>query len=131
MQQAATQETMSVSKPKEGAGLWLYKIVAGGVIVILLGVHFVVNHLVAPGGLLNYADVVRYYTVPIVPIMEIAFLVFAVSHALIGLRSIVMDLNPTAQVLRVIDIIFWIAGVAFTIYGAWLIIVIVQRGSTL
>ena len=124
-------ETSSVPKSHEGAWLWLYKMIAGGLIVVLLGVHFIINHLVAPEGLLNYNDILRYYTNPIVPVMEIAFLIFVISHALIGLRSIIMDLNPSARLLHTIDIIFWVAGVAFTIYGIWLVVVIVQRGMAL
>ncbi len=124
-------ETPTVSRPKshEGAWLWLYKIVAGVLIVILLGVHFVVNHLVAPSGLLNYADVVRYYTVPFVPFMEVLFLILVISHALIGLRSIILDLNPPYRLQRVIDLVFIAAGVVFSGYGAWLVWVIVQRGQ--
>lgn len=124
-------ETPSIPKPREGTWLWLYKIVAGIFIVVLLAVHFVVNHLVAPEGLLTYQEVVRYYSVPIVPIMEIAFLIFVVSHALVGLRSIVLDLNPSDGLLKIIDVVFVLAGIGFTIYGAWLIIVIVQRGAAL
>ncbi len=124
-------ERSSVPKSHEGAWLWLYKLVAGGMIVILLGVHFVVNHLVAPEGLLTYNDVLRYYTNPIVPVMEVFFLIFVISHALIGLRSIILDLNPTIKLLRTVDTVFIVAGVAFTIYGIWLVVVIVQRGMAL
>ena len=121
-------DTPSVPKPREGAWLWLYKIVAGLLIVVLLGVHFIVNHLVAPGGLLTYQEVVRYYTHPIVPIMEIAFLVFVVSHALAGLRSILLDLNPSEKLLKYLDSILVLVGVGAITYGIWLILVIVQRG---
>ncbi len=124
-------EISRVSKSHEGTWLWLYKMVAGGLIVILLAVHFVVNHLVAPEGLLTYNDVLRYYTNPIVPVMEVFFLIFVISHALIGLRSIVLDMNPSAKLLRTIDILFIIGGVVFTIYGIWLVVVIVQRGMAL
>ncbi len=124
-------KTQSVPKPNESFWLWLYKIVAGGVILILLGVHFVVNHLVAPGGLLNYNDVLRYYIHPIVPIMEIAFLIFVISHALVGLRSIVLDLNPPVRLLKVLDVVFIAAGVIFSVYGIWLVLLIVQRGLAL
>ena len=120
-------ETPSLPKRREGAFLWLFKIVAGLLIVVLLGVHFVVNHLVAPEGLLSYADVVRYYDNPIVPIMEIIFLVLVIAHALVGLRSILLDLHPSDRVLRAVDILFWIAGTAFSVYGIWLVWVIVQR----
>src|SRR6266545_4516991 len=121
-------ETPIGPKPRENVWLWLYKIVTGGLIIILLGVHLIVNHLVAPEGLLTYADVVRYYTVPIVPVMEVAFLIFVVSHALVGLRSIILDLNPPDRILRVIDVVLIAAGTVCTGYGAWLIWIIVQRG---
>jgi len=124
-------ETPSVAKPREGTWLWLFKIVAGLMIVILLGIHFVVNHLVAPAGLLTYADVVRYYTIPFVPVMEILFLVFVIAHALVGLRGILLDLNPSDAVLRAADILFILIGAGFSIYGIWLVWAIVQQGRAL
>jgi succinate dehydrogenase hydrophobic anchor subunit len=121
--------TRSEPKSREGAWLWLYKIVAGLMIVVLLGLHLVINHLVAPGGLLTYADVVRYYQNPIIPVIEVLFLVFVVSHALVGLRSIVMDLHPSGAVLRVVDWLLVLLGSGSIIYGVWLILVIVQKGA--
>lgn len=122
-------ETRSAPKPREGAWLWLYKIVAGVVIVLLLALHFIVNHLVAPSGLLTYQEVILYYQNPIIPIIEVIFLIFVVSHALVGLRSIVLDLNPSNQLLRLIDILFYVAGAGFIIYGTWLVFAIVQKGA--
>jgi succinate dehydrogenase / fumarate reductase membrane anchor subunit len=124
-------QTSSAPKTHEGTWLWLYKMVAGGLIVILLGVHFIVNHMVAPEGLLSYNDILRYYTNPIIPVMEAAFLIFVTSHALIGLRSILLDLNPSAKLLRMIDIVLIAIGVISNVYGIWLIVVIVQRGMAL
>lgn len=124
-------ETPSIRKPRESVFLWLYKIISGLFIVVLLGVHFIVNHLVAPEGLLTYQDVVRYYTHPIVPIMEVAFLCFVVSHALDGLRSILLDLNPSDRLLKIMDWIFVVVGVGSIAYGVWLVLLIAQRGSAL
>jgi len=121
--------TTPTPKMREGAWLWLFKIFAGLMIVVLLGIHFVVNHLVAPGGLLSYADVIRYYQNPIIPIMEILFLAFVVSHALVGLRSIILDLNPPDQFLRVLDIVLIIAGAGAIIYGIWLALKIASMGT--
>ena len=117
------------SKPKlrEGVWLWLLKIVGGLLVFVVLGIHFVVNHLVAPGGLLSYQDVINYYKVPIVPIMEIGFLVFVVSHCLMGLRSILLDLNPSDRLLNWIDGILVVGGVGACVYGAWLVILLAGR----
>jgi succinate dehydrogenase hydrophobic anchor subunit len=43
-------DTPSIPKKREGTWLWLYKIVTGLFIIIFLGVHFVVNHLVPQPG---------------------------------------------------------------------------------
>ena len=69
--------------PKSGEGFWLWlaKIITGGFLIIILGIHLVVNHLVGTTGLLTWTDVVKYYSHPIIPIMEIAFLIFVVTHS--------------------------------------------------
>lgn len=112
---------------QENAWLWLAKIISGLLIVILLGIHFVVNHLVAPEGLLSYADVVQYYKNPLVPVMEGVFLVFAVSHSLIGSRGIILDLNPPPKLIKAMDYVFTIIGTTAIIYGIWLLWVVASR----
>jgi succinate dehydrogenase / fumarate reductase membrane anchor subunit len=121
----------STSGPKTGETFWLWflKIITGLFIILLLLIHFVVNHFVAEGGLLTYADVVAYYRIPIIPIMEIAFLIIVVSHALIGLRSIILDLRPSRQTLTAINWLFVVIGIVSVVYGIWLIQVIVAKGS--
>lgn len=118
----------STAKKYEGTGRWLIKIIAGLSIVILLGIHFVVNHLVAPGGLLTYADVVRYYQNPIIVIMEISFLIVVVTHSFLGMRSIFLDLNPSQRVLKIIDTGLILIGIAAIVYGIWLALTIASRG---
>ncbi len=114
-------------KPGESAWIWLAKILTGLFVIVLLGIHFAVNHLLAPEGLLTYADVVSYYSHWIVPVMEIAFLLFVVSHALIGVRSILLDLNPTPGWMRTIDVGLVALGAAAIVYGASLILIIASR----
>lgn len=121
-------ETPSVRKPREGTWLWLYKIIAGLMIVVIMGVHLVVNHLAAPNGLLTYAEVVTYFQNPLIVTMEIAFLVFVVSHALVGMRSILLDLNPSDGVLKAVDIFLWLFGAGSIIYGIWLALAIASQG---
>jgi len=111
-------------KRLEGSGRWLIKVIAGLFIVIFLGIHFVINHLVAPGGLLTYADVVAYYQHPAIVVMEIGFLVIVITHAFLGLRSILLDLNPSAVILRAANILLFLVGLVAIIYGAWLAITI-------
>lgn len=118
----------STAKKFEGTGRWLIKIIAGLLIVVLLGIHFVVNHLVAPGGLLTYADVVRYYQNRIIVVMEITFLIVVVTHSFLGVRSILLDLNPSRRVLKWIDAGLLVSGALAVSYGIWLALTIASRG---
>jgi succinate dehydrogenase hydrophobic anchor subunit len=119
----------NTSQPKhnEGVWLWLVKIIAGLLVIVVLGIHFVINHAVAPGGLLTYQDVIQYYKTPIVPIMEIFFLIVVIAHSLLGLRSIILDLNPIQAVRRAVDAGLVLLGAGGIVYGAWLVIVLANR----
>ena len=112
----------------EGAGLWFLKILTGFLVIVVLAIHLVVNHLIVEGGLLSYADVVRYYQIAIIPIMEIAFLIFVVVHALIGLRSVLLDLQPSNRALRLMNYGLGLLGTVSIAYGIWLVVVIAGRG---
>jgi succinate dehydrogenase / fumarate reductase membrane anchor subunit len=124
-------ETASTPKKGETTWLWLLKIITGLLIFIILGIHFIVNHMLGThaGGLLTYQEVVAYYQNPIIPIMEIAFLLFVVSHSLIGLRSIFLDLNPSSRALSAVNWLFSAVGIVSVVYGIWLVMTIVSQGS--
>lgn len=119
------------SAPKSGEGtvLWLLKIITGALVIILLFVHLVVNHFTAPNGLLSYHEVAVYLSNPWIGLMESTFLVIVVSHSLIGLRSILLDLKPSRSLLSAINWVFSVVGIGSVIYGIWLIRVIVTRGA--
>lgn len=120
--------TRTGSQPRETSSLWMIKALTGLLIIVILGVHFVVNHILGENALLTYQDIVRYYTNPIIPLMEIAFVIFVVSHSLIGLRGIILDLKPSASTTKVIDWAFVILGTVAVVYGIWLISRIVSAG---
>jgi succinate dehydrogenase hydrophobic anchor subunit len=122
------QTTITSPKSGENTWLWLFKIFTGPVIIVILIIHFVVNHFIPQTGLLTYEDIVAYYRIPIVPIMEICLLAFVVSHSMVGLRSIILDLKPSRGFMRAVDWVFSLAGVAAVAYGIWLILVIVAKG---
>jgi succinate dehydrogenase / fumarate reductase membrane anchor subunit len=121
-------EAKSVPKPGEGFWLWLIKLATGALIVVLLLIHFIVNHS-AQQGLLDYADVIAYYSNPAIVVMEIAFLAAVVSHGLIGLRGIILDLNPPAKLMNTIDWVMVIVGIGAVVYGISLALVIASRSA--
>ena len=114
-------------RPQEHTWIWLAKIASGVVVFAILAIHLVVNHMVASGGLLSYADVVAYYANPIVPVMEGSFLVFVVCHALLGVRGIALDLNPRPAIVRAMDIALAALGIVAVGYGLSLLATIASR----
>jgi len=90
-------------------------------LVVLLSIHLIVNHWAAPQGLLTYADIVRYYNFPGVAIMEAAFLIVVTTHCLLGIYSILLDLNLRPFVTRTFAQILVILGIITIIYGVYLI----------
>lgn len=111
-------------KNEENSIIWLIKIIAGLLIIVFLTIHFLVNHLLAPNGLLTYGEVIAYFKNPIVPIMEIMFLIVVVTHSFIGIRSILLDLHPSPGVVKWINWILTLLGLAALIYGIWLAVMI-------
>jgi len=115
-------------KNRENFWLWFTKIAAGFLIIFLLGIHLIVNHLIVPGGLLSYRQVLAYYQIPFIPIMEVFFLIIVFTHSFIGVRSIILDLNPSKRVLSIVDVALVSVGFIFIVYGTWLVIVVYQLG---
>src|SRR5512142_3366910 len=120
MSQNSPAQYRSAPSASENTWLWMVKILTGPLLVILLFIHFLVNHLLGQTGLLTYADVVAYYRNPIIPVMEVIFLATVVTHSLIGLRGILLDLNPARRFLKVIDGGLILLGIAAVSYGIWL-----------
>jgi len=119
----------STPRAGENTWLWLTKMITGLLVVILLLVHFIVNHFIAEGALLTYEDVVAYFSNPWIVLMEITFLIIVVSHGLIGLRSVILDLNLSRRIMSITDWVLITVGVISIGYGIWLALVIASRSS--
>jgi succinate dehydrogenase / fumarate reductase membrane anchor subunit len=131
MSQSTFSNPVSGPRPGENTWLWLIKIVTGPLLVIVLGLHFTVNHYMGSmsSGLMTYADVIRYFQNPIIPAIEILFLITVVTHSLIGLRGIILDLNPSRGMLRIITWLLVLLGVSSVAYGIWLALTIASLGK--
>lgn len=114
-------------KKGEGALLWLAKILTGVLLIVVIIIHQIANHLVVEGGLMTYADVVTYFQNPIIVAMEIFFVIFVVAHALMGLRSVILDLNPSRGFLKALNAVLVLVGTGAVIYGIYLALEIAAR----
>lgn len=131
MSQTTSSTYISSPRPGETTWLWLIKIVTGPLLLVLLILHLTVNHYLgsSSSGLMTYDDIIRYFQNPIIPAIEILFLITVVTHSLIGLRGIVLDMNPSRQVLSAVTWLLSLLGVASVIYGIWLALTIASKGA--
>lgn len=103
---------------------WVWQALSGLLLVVLLGVHLIVNHFVA-GGLLTYQQVVDYLSNPWVLALEILFLATVIFHALAGVRALVLDSGVSAKTARGVTLALTLLGLVLLGYGLWLFAVIV------
>ena len=131
MSQSTLSSSVSGPRPGENTWIWLIKIATGPLLVLVLILHLIVNHYLGSmqSGLMTYADVVRYYQNPLIPAIEILFLITVVTHCLIGLRGILLDLNPSRTILNIVTWLLGILGVSSVVYGIWLVLAIAAQGS--
>ena len=131
MSQSTTTTPVSGPRPGENTWIWLIKIATGPLLLLVLILHLTVNHYMGStsAGLMTYADVIKYYQNPIIPAIEILFLITVVTHSLLGLRGIVLDMNPSRRILNVITWLLVALGVSSVVYGIWLALAIASQGS--
>jgi succinate dehydrogenase / fumarate reductase, membrane anchor subunit len=123
------EKATAVASPKSGENvwLWLWKLVTGPFIFIIIIIHFVVNHYIGQTGLLQFKEIMSYYRNSIIPVMEGFFLVLVVSHSLLGVRSIILDMKPSRTILNIVNWLFLVVGIFAVVYGIWLLNVIVNQ----
>ncbi len=112
-------EEMATRRDRSGS-LWLVQAFSGLLLVFILGAHMIAHHFIVEGGLRDYQQVLDYVANPFVFIIELAFVIFATVHALLGVRAIVTDLRPSAGTLRVVNWVLIVVGAAAIGYGLWL-----------
>ncbi|HEV2581674.1 MAG TPA: hypothetical protein VGT44_12545 [Ktedonobacteraceae bacterium] len=106
-------------EPKATTG-WLWQVITGVALVFLLGLHIIANHFIAKGGLRNFADVLAYLRNPVFLVLETLFLVVVASHAMLGIRAILMDFGLSDRVEKLLSRALTVVGALTVGYGLWL-----------
>lgn len=109
--------------------LWTWHVVAGVVILVLLGLHMGMMHLngilhltgfnPAPGGPLDWANVVHRAKQVTFVVIYVLLLAAGLFHGLYGLRNILYELNPGRGLQRFIGAVLVVVGVVFFVFGTW------------
>jgi succinate dehydrogenase hydrophobic anchor subunit len=105
---------------------WLWQVMTGVGLVLLLGLHFIANHFIARGGLRDFADVVAYLRNPIILVLEVLFLITVTVHALLGVRAILLDFGFSAHAEKRLGQALTMVGVLTVGYGLWLTWIIIR-----
>ena len=108
-------------------GLWTWHLVAGVVILVLLGLHMTIMHLdeivrvfnAAPGEPIDWANVTARGKSVFFLVNYVVLLGAALFHGLYGLRNILFELNPAAGLRKALNGLFVVAGLALFAFGAW------------
>ena len=108
---------------------WLLQAGLGTLLIVLLAVHLIVNHWAAPHGLLTYTDIIYYYDLPGIAWMESVFLIVVIIHCLLGLHAIILDLDPSPGITRILARLLILAGAIAVLYGLRLIAIISSRSG--
>lgn len=109
--------------------LWLIQALSGAALLLFLGIHLVAQHLLAPGGLRDYAAVVAYLREPLAIAAELGLLVSVIVHACIGVRSSLVDVLHDPTWLRIASIAIALVGVLAGGYAIWLTFSVIGAGA--
>ena len=111
------------------ARTWRWTVVSGIALVVLAAVHLIAQHFVVSGtgGLRTYQQVLDYVANPVILVVEGAFVVAVAIHGMLGLRGILLDLDPGPRALRRIDAALWVVGSATVLYAWTLLTVLAIR----
>lgn len=105
--------------------LWLVQALSGLMLLILLGVHLLAQHALAPAGLRDYASVVGYLRTPIALAAELALLAAVIVHAVTGLRAAFVDVLGAVGLRRISMALVTAGALAFA-YAVWLTLVVIS-----
>ena len=117
-----------LTRERASSWSWILQAFTGVMLVIVLGVHMVVQHFVVAGGLRDYRQVVEYISNPFVFLLEVSFLIIVTWHALLGVRAILLDLGLKPSTERKWTAALTVVGVVTVAYGIWLSATIVAQG---
>jgi succinate dehydrogenase hydrophobic anchor subunit len=107
--------------------LWTWHVVAGVVVLVLLGLHMTIMHFDALVGVFNpegpdplaWANVVARAEQWFFLVSYVVLLGAALFHGLYGLRNVVFELGPAPGVKQGVNVALTLVGVVMFAGGTW------------
>jgi succinate dehydrogenase hydrophobic anchor subunit len=122
-------ERASRPQPSKRSMSWRWTAYSGVALLVLVTIHMVAHHFVVDeiGGLRTSQHVLDYIATPVIFVIEGVFLVVVTVHAMLGLRSVLMDFGLADRWRRSLDRGLVALGVLTVAYGFVLIGVLASR----
>ena len=106
---------------------WTWHILAGVIILLLLGLHMITMHLdgilgwfnPAGGDSIEWSNVLARAKMTLMAAVYTVLLAAALYHGLYGFRTILFELGLKTGAQKFINVVFWIFGTALFVYGTW------------
>ena len=112
-------DTATRSEPSTRSRSWRWTAITGVALLALVTIHMVAHHFVVGsiGGLRTYAQVLDYIGTPVIFVIEGVFLVVVTVHAMLGLRSVLLDFGLTERRRRLVGRGLVALGIVTISYG--------------
>jgi succinate dehydrogenase hydrophobic anchor subunit len=109
--------------------VWRWTAFTGIALLVLVTIHMIAHHFVVAsvGGLRTYRQILDYIANPVMFTIECTFLVVVTIHAMLGLRSVLFDLNFGARARARINKGLVALGALTIVYGLALIGTLASR----
>lgn len=117
-------------RPRPGRDhTWWWTVGTGTALLVLVAVHMIANHFVVAevGGLRTYHQVLAYIGHPVILVSESLFLIVVTIHAMLGLRSVLLDVAMGPRTRRRLDAGLWVLGSVTVAYGLGLLLTLASR----
>ena len=111
------------------ARVWWWTVGTGTALLVLVTVHMVAHHFAVDevGGLRTYDQVLDYIGNPLILVIEALLIVTVTIHAMLGLRSVLLDFDWGPHGRRLVDAGLSLLGVLTVLYGFVLLAVLAWR----
>lgn len=109
----------TVAAHKGGMWAWLFQRITAVLIIVTLGIHLILTHILNIGEI-DYNNIAGRVAHASYTAVDIILLVAGVYHALNGLRMVLMDYWFGRRKMTVgLNVVLWVFGVAAVVYGTW------------
>ena len=121
--------TATRTEPSTRSRSWRWTAITGISLLVLVTIHMVAHHFVVDsiGGLRTYQHVLDYISTPIIFVIEGVFLVVVTVHAMLGLRSVLLDFGLSERRRQLLERGLVVLGAVTVVYGIVLIGVLASR----